>query len=190
MITKIAAILLIGIISISCSPNKRYTKEIYKNMSSKDMPKNYKFWYLVDSLTIEYPVIAYSEKGGRFIMSQETLQKYNGKQSFFLENPYVYLYESDFAPDMYSELPPNIIIRDNNICPEKVKIKAKKLKGIKDIYSKGETLQVYIFFVRGDYYKNEFEGLFEFQNKEDILPYLDIKDKLYYFYKIAIPICD
>ena len=121
-------------------------------------------------------------------MSQATLSQYNGKQNFFFDRPDVYLYQSSYAFEMCNNLSKKAL--DVVTHCSATSVLNKKMKGIKIIYKLKRTPDYFILFlIRGDYYSKNFNFLYDVVSKDGIFPPLLFKDKKYYFYKMAIPVC-
>lgn len=180
-------IIIISFFTISCSTIK-FDDDEYIEANAYVNEQGYKYWYEVDSIHIQNPVIVCSTKGGCFVMSYETLSQYNGKQNFFLDRPDVYLYQNSYGFGMYNNLSNNALDVVTHCAG--MSVLNKEIKCIKRIYKLKRTPDYFILFlIRGDYYSKEFNLLYDAVSKEGIFPPLLFKDKKYYFYKMAIPIC-
>lgn len=180
--------IMIAFFAISCSTIQRGDDNEYIEDNAYITEEGYKYWYEVDSIHIKNPVIVYSEKGGCFVMSQETLSQYDGKQKFFLDRPDVYIYENSYPFCMYKHLSQNALNFITH-CAAMTPLN-KKIKGIKEICTLKKAPDHFILFlIRGDYYSKQLNRLYEVVSKKDLIPPLFFNDKKYYFYKMAIPVC-
>lgn len=89
----ITYISIISLLSISCASEKDFFER-----TPYEYENGQKNLYIVDTIQIKNPLIVWTKSNHEFICSEEVFNDYNGKESFFFNNPYVYIYQDYYQP--------------------------------------------------------------------------------------------
>lgn len=131
--------------------------------------------YIVDTIYIDSPIIVATKEGHDFTMSKSVFESYNGRKSFFYNNPNVYLFQT-------------------NVPIKNPKLKYPPLKTCYDYtlldYITKDGVEVYTYkykpdyflllLVNGDYFNRIYRGI-------DGPPTLELKNKK--FSGLSIKLC-
>ncbi|VBB45608.1 hypothetical protein TRIP_D310003 [uncultured Paludibacter sp.] len=164
-------IIIFIVLLSSCS--SRYYDIDYKG------EKNYKSFYIVDTITISNPIKVFSKKyGGPFVFSKNKLKDYNQKWSFFME-PDVFICGFDLYYVLDYQSFKKYKYPDYGGCDEKESdIKVRDL----EIYEYPKNTKFILGLINGNYYhiKHRSERYFR----------IPIKNLKSIYIKIVYPLCE
>lgn len=143
---------IISLLGISCVSKKDFYKRI--SYEYKNAQKNL---YIVDTIKISSPLIITTKSNHRFICSEDIFKNYNGKESFFFKNQYVYIFQDGLPITM-----PSKVFRkyQTEFGGYKEILTDKKIREIASIYKFQGEAPIYflLVLVQGDYYNSVYTG--------------------------------
>jgi hypothetical protein len=160
---------------ISCNINKNIFDPNYKG------EKNYKMFYVVDTIIIDKPIII-DYQGGKFVFSKTLIEK-NSINRAFLKRPDVFLLGSNLYYDLWPEDYKKYIYPDNGKCDDIISINSKN-KNILSYEYADKSVRFILCLINSNYYNvkhNTVDGEY-YQITSN-----DIKNS---FFKIVYPICE
>jgi len=168
---KTPNIILILIFSLLSSCSKNIFDSNYKGEN------NYKNFYIVDTITIENPILT-SYYGGRFVFSRQLLEKTKINSDFF-KRPDVFLLGFDLYYDMNPRDYKRYNYQDDGNC--KTKKVVSNQKHIEIYEYTNNPVRFILCLINVNYYnvKHNAENYYQ----------ICIKDQKNSFYKIVFPLC-